>query len=334
MASAPRQAWPVTSLRVGNRSAADRRGGRVEIAPFLLGPAGPTIGSVSSRRSAAEWAVDQVHAVRDDPAARLALIARTYHGPIGNAPRHLPFRRAALSFVRWQIGRGVLAPLGAMPPGSPWWRAVNERLMRDGCEAVARSGGMGGTPSSHTVDLWMLFVADPTARTWYRAHNASIASAYLDHRDLACTESRPERFFLNVVLLRVLYAHALVAAPRLALGRLAPAGPILGDPRLSMTGIFLSLSRVLPDRYPLGDDVAAYVAAEHNVGEMLDYGLIGPRLQHLYEWSADELDEPGLLDCICDGSPTYAWSYSDREVWHPASPAATIRAVRRILPAK
>ena len=333
MASAPRQAWPVTSLRVGNRSAADRRGGRVEIAPFLLGPAGPTIGSVSSRRSAAEWAVDQVHAVRDDPAARLALIARTYHGPIGNAPRHLPFRRAALSFMRWQIGRGVLAPLGAMPPGSPWWRAVNERLMRDGCEAVARSGGMGGTPSSHTVDLWMLFVADPTARTWYRAHNASIASAYLDHRDLACTESRPERFFLNVVLLRVLYAHALVAAPRLALGRLAPAGPILGDPRLSMTGIFLSLSRVLPDRYPLGDDVAAYVAAEHNVGEMLDYGLIGPRLQHLYEWSADELDEPGLLDCICDGSPTYAWSYSDREVWNPAIPAASIRAVRRILPA-
>jgi len=271
--------------------------------------------------------------VRDDPAARHELIARTYHGPIGRAPRHLPFRRAALSFMRWQIRRGVLAPLGAMPPGSPWWRAVNERLMRDGCEAVARSGGMGGTPSSHTVDLWMLFVADPTARTWYRAHNASIASAYLDHRDLACTESRPERFFLNVVLLRVLYAHALVAAPRLALGRLAPAGPLLGDPRLSMTGIFLSLSRVLPDRYPLGDDVAAYVAAEHNVGEMLDYGLIGPRLQRLYEWSAEKLDEPRLLDCICDGSPTYAWSYSDREVWHPASPAATIRAVRRILPA-
>ncbi len=78
---------------------------------------------------------------------------------------------------------------------------------------------MGGTPSSHAVDLWMLFVADPTARTWYRAHNASIVSAYLDHRDLADTESRPERFFLNVVLLRVLFAHALVAAPRLALGR-------------------------------------------------------------------------------------------------------------------
>ncbi|BAH48620.1 hypothetical protein [Rhodococcus opacus] len=289
---------------------------------------------MSSRGSAAEWASGQVHAVRDDPDARLELSARTYHGPVGNAPRHLPFRRAALSFMRWQVGRGVLAALDASPPGSPWWRAVNERLLRDGCEAVARSGGMGGTPSSQAVDLWMLFVADPTARTWYRAHNASIVSAYLDHRGLAESESRPERFFLNVVLLRVLFAHALVAAPRLALGRLAPAGPLLGDPRLSMTGIFLSLSRVLPDRYPLGDDVAAYVAAEHNLGELLDYGLIGPRLQQLYEWSAAELDEPRLLGCIRDGSPTYAWSYTDREVWHPARPAATIRAVRRFVPAR
>ena len=122
------------------------------------------------------------------------------------------------------------------------------------------------------------------------------------------TSTRLERFFLNVVLLRVLYAHALVAAPRLALGRLAALGPLLGDPRLSMTGIFLSLSRVLPDRYPLGDEVATYIAAERNIGQILDYGLIGPRLQHLYQWSAEELGEPALLDCIRDGSPTYACS--------------------------
>jgi hypothetical protein len=78
-------------------------------------------------------ASSQVEAVRDEPAARLELIDRTYHGPIGRAPRHLPFRRAALSFMRWQLSRGVLAPLNATPPGSPWWRAVNERLLRDWC---------------------------------------------------------------------------------------------------------------------------------------------------------------------------------------------------------
>jgi hypothetical protein len=244
----------------------------------------------------------------------------------------LPFRRAALSFMRWQLRRGVLAPLNATPPGSPWWRAVNERLLRDGCEALARSGGLGGTLSSHTIELWMSFIEEPTARTWYRAHNASVVSAYLDHRDLTSGESNPERFFFNVVLLRVLYAHALVAAPRLALGWLAPVGPVLGDPRLSMTGIFLSLSRVLPARYPLENDVAAYVAAERNIGQTLDYGLIAPRLQQLYEWSANELGQPALLDCVHHGNPTYAWSYDDRQVWHPARPAVTIRAIQRVLP--
>ena len=166
---------------------------------------------------AAARAAAQVTLVRDDPVARVALAAGTYHGPTGRAPRHLPFRRAAMSFMRWEADRGVLNALDADPPGSPWWRAINERLLKDGCEAVARAGGLRGEMSSPTIGLWMEFIAVPTPRNWYRAHNASIVAAYLDHSDLAGRESLPERFFLNVVLLRVLYAHALVAAPRLAL---------------------------------------------------------------------------------------------------------------------
>ena len=169
-------------------------------------------------------AAAQVAAVRDDPAARLALMSQVFRGPTGRAPRHLPFRRAALSFMRWQAGRGVLDPLDASPPGSAWWRAVNECLLRDGCETVALLGGLGGEPSSPAVRLWLEFAARPTGRNWYRAHNASIVAAYLEHRDLAEAEGEPERFFMNVALLRVLYAHALGAAPRLALGRLAPLG--------------------------------------------------------------------------------------------------------------
>jgi hypothetical protein len=81
-------------------------------------------------------------------------MARVFHGPTGRAPRHLPFRRAALSFMRWQARRGVLGPLDASPPGSVWWRAVNERLLRDGCETVALLGGLAGEPSSQAVRLW------------------------------------------------------------------------------------------------------------------------------------------------------------------------------------
>ena len=120
------------------------------------------------------------------------------------------------------------------------------------------------------------------------------SAGYLANEDLAVAERRVERFFMNVVLVRVLFAHALVAAPRLALGWLAPLGRPVGDPRVGMTGIFMSLSRVLPDRYPLGDDVDTYIAVEHGFGHMLDIGVIQPRVGHLYDWSSEELALPGL----------------------------------------
>jgi hypothetical protein len=172
---------------------------------------------------------------------------------------------------------------------------------------------------------WSAFIARPTARAWYRAHNGSIAAAYLDHRDLAEAEGRVERFFMNVVLLRVLYAHALVAVPRLALGRLAPLGRVLGDPRLGMAGIFLSLRRVLPRRYPIDGQVETYVRDENGFGRLLDYAVIRPRLQRLYEWSAGELEQPGLTSLISDGSPVHCWPPDEGHVWEPPPPTPLAR---------
>ena len=120
---------------------------------------------------------------------------------------------------------------------------------------------------------------------------------------------------MNVALARVLYAHALNAAPRLALGRLAALGRVVGDPRLGMAGVFLSLHRVLPTRYPLAFDVESYIADEQRLGQLLDYAVLVPRLQALYEWSADELAEPRLLQLVRDGNPIYAWPYEERHVW-------------------
>ncbi|MFG1925245.1 hypothetical protein [Cryptosporangium sp. NPDC048952] len=214
---------------------------------------------------AVSWADAQVSAARDDPAARLALHDRTYFGPTGVAPRHLPYRRAARSFMHWQIRRGLLEPDGAVRPGSPWFRAVNEGLLRDGCETIALLSGRAGQPSSPAVEYWLDFADRPTAVAWYRAHNASVVGGYLRHRELAVSESSTEQFFMNVILVRVLFAHALVAAPRLALGRLRLLAPVLGDPRLGMTGIFMQLSRILPDKYPLSEDVAHYLKSELGV---------------------------------------------------------------------
>ena len=286
--------------------------------------------AMSQQAGALDRAEAQVAAVRDDPEARLALMARVFRGPTGQAPRHLPFRRAALSFMRWQERRGVLDPLDASPPGSAWWRAVNERLLRDGCETVALLGGLPGEPSSQAVRLWLDFGARPTGRNWYRAHNASIVGAYLEHQALAEAESAPERFFMNVALLRVLYAYALVGTPRLALGRLAPLGRLLGDPRLGMAGVFLSLRRVLPGRYPLDRDVERYVSDEQRLGRMLDYAVIAPRLQALYEWSAEELAEPRVCELVREGNPIYAWPFEERHVWHARQMPVAARVLGRV----
>jgi hypothetical protein len=275
-------------------------------------------------------AEQQVAAVRDDPAARLALMARLFRGPTGRAPRHLPFRRAALSFMRWQARRGVLNPLDGSPPGSVWWRAMNERLLRDGSEAVGLLGGAPGEPSSHAVRLWLEFSERPTGGNWYRAHNASIVGGYLEHTSLAGEESEPERFFMNVALARVLYAHALAGAPSLALGRVAPLGRVLGDPRLGMAGAFPSLRRVLPDRYPLTLHVERYIDQEQRLGRVLDYAVIVPRLQPLYEWSAGDLGEPRLLELVREGSPVYAWPWEERHVWRTPDMPRAARVLERV----
>lgn len=279
-------------------------------------------------QTAAAYAADTVARVRDDPPGRLAVMSELYRG--GSRERHLPFRAAANAFMSWQLRRQLLNPPHATPAGSPWWRAVNERLIRDGYEARALIAGYDPAGSRPSVQASVEFVRRPTASTWYRAHNASIVTAYLEHEELARAESRVERYFINVVLARVLFAHALVSAPRLALGRLGPAAPLLGDPRIGMTGIFMSLSRILPDRYPLGEDIDPYIAIENRFGHLLDFGIVRPRLAQLYSWSADELQLRDLLNLIDGDVPTYAWPAADASPWDPA-PSSLARLARRAL---
>jgi hypothetical protein len=287
-------------------------------------------GGALGRVPAATIAVDRVTEVRDDPYARLTLLRSSYTPTPGSPPVHLRYRRAAVAFMGWQVRRGLLNPPDHQRPGSPWWRAVNERLLLDTCEARSRILGHPGPASTPSVDASLRFARQPASRRWYLAHNVTIVSAYLDHRDLAEQENRIERFFINLVLVRLLYAHALLAAPRLALSWLAPVGPWLGDPRRAMTSLFLSVSRVLPDRYPLSGDLEDYVANEHTLGRLLDLGVITPRLEELYRWSARELQLPGLADMVQDSTPAYAWDPRDRRPWVPP-PTRLVRAVRRTL---
>ena len=63
---------------------------------------------------------------------------------------------------------------------------------------------------------------------------------------------------------------------------------------------------------------------------MLDYAVIVPRLQRLYEWSAEVLAEPRLLELVRDGNPIYAWPFEERHVWRSPRTPLPARLLERV----
>lgn len=275
---------------------------------------------------AASRAEERVARVRDTAAGRYALAQEFYRRAVGPRRR---YGHAELSFLRWSLARGVLAPETADPPGSPWWRAVNERLLRDKTEAHLLSAGAAGSASARSVEYWVDFIRAPAPGRWYHAHNASIVAGYLQHEDLATAEQQVERFMMNVALLRVLFTHAMLVQPRLALGRLAVLGPPMADPRHRAVQMFLDLGRSFPPEYPVTVPVEEAILDEHALARMLDYGVIAPRLTALYECSAALLDQPRLTALLDDGVPAYAWPHADRPIWYIGNTGPHLRAIAR-----
>jgi hypothetical protein len=272
-------------------------------------------GLLMSNGTIASLAKARVDAVRDSTADRYRLAAEFYGGQHAGTERSR-YQRAELSFLRWEIQRGVLNAPDLKRPGSLWWRGVSQTLLCDKVEADLLSRGAARSLSSRRVELWAQFIRAPSATTWYRAHNASIVTGYLEHQALATAELPAERFMMNVALLRILYAHALAEAPRLALGHLAPLGRLLGDPRRGAVGLFLDLRNVFPHGYPLTEwPLPDLIRAEGRLARALDYGIISSRLAELYEFAALSLEEPRVCTFVSEGTPCYCWPAEERAPW-------------------
>ena len=212
----------------------------------------------------------------------------------------------------------MLNALDAEAPGSPWWRAVNEDLLRDTLEAKLLVEREDVVVSRPTVQHWVDFFRAPSARSWYLAHNASVVAGYLTHMDLAAREAPAERFFMNVVLVRVLYAHALVVDANLALGRFAfvrQTGRSSAGARAAGAAVD---EDVLPVSYPIDEvTIEEVIDSENRLFRLVDFGVIATRADALYTASARVLDEPRLLGLFSDGAPAYAWPSDQRHVWTP-----------------
>ena len=136
-----------------------------------------------------------------------------------------------------------------------------------------------GEPSSPTIGPWMSFIASPTPRNWYRAHNASVVSAYLENRDLAEVESAA----------RALLSQRRVASRslRTCAGRCAASGSGAvrgagndpgGSPARDGWSVSVSSPRASGSLSRRGE-LLSDISRREQCRAMLDYGVIAPRLQ-------------------------------------------------------
>lgn len=249
----------------------------------------------------------RVDAVSDDPSGRLSL-RKAWYVRYGRGEPLDPFGfgTSELDFMGWEVERGVLAAPDAHPPGSPWWRKVNTTLLYHAeLAGLIAEAGLGHELVAEETRAWLDYLAQPSSRAWYRAHNSSIVRGYLDSVAEARAESANEQLLMNEVLYRLLFAEALVTG--VAFGEL---GEWAADPRLRAVDILVHVPALYPRHYPLTpEDV---IDIEHlgsslgdDLAKLLDEVLILPHLQKLYHLAAEFLEQPELEAAIKDGKPVY-----------------------------
>lgn len=245
---------------------------------------------------------------RDEPEERYALVASFYAAHPVPGPDW--YGRSELSFMRWEIERGVLnPPQDRTHPGSPWWRAVNERLIRDSIEAgmLVDAGLREG--SNKAVARWCAYLEDPSPFAWYRAHNSSVTAGYLSSAMLATRERPAEQFLMNLVLARVLFAQALAEGAAFAVGDDPLLAAFLSDPRLPAVNIAMQVPDFYPRSYPLDpveEEVLERRARDHDdeASSPIDANPCA-HVEELFRFAARSLDMPEIAGFLDRGLVSY-----------------------------
>lgn len=216
------------------------------------------------------------------------------------------FGDSEIAFMRWEK-RCVLRDPSDTPPGSAWWSAINLWFIYlSELGAKAHQLGVKKELLPLPARFWVDFIENPTAISWYRAHNASIIDGYLKYPHLAEKEVLPEKIFINMVLYRLLFAQSWVEGdalfPRL--------GKMFANPKGISVDLITHLEAFYPTHYPLTAKDMQYIMGEaHNLVELgvklLDKVLIEPELTELYQKASFWNQQPNLNQLIKQHQPIY-----------------------------
>lgn len=247
-----------------------------------------------------------VETVYDNPESRYKLRLHFYNQH-GRGTYATGYGNSELNFTRWEIRRGVLNPLDdPHQPGSPWWRAVNGHFLYSATLAyLIAETGLAVENAPTAVRYWLDYIHEPSGITWYRAHNRGIVEGYVQFADLAQEENEYEQFFMNEVLFRVIFASSMVMGKSFG-----PLGKYMSNPKLPAVDILVSIPHFYPAAYPMTFSDKMHIlhkgySLREKAAVVLDEWFVLPKLDELYQWSAEWLEMPELTRYIKDGQPSY-----------------------------
>ena len=251
-----------------------------------------------------------VQSVANSPEGRLQLRKQFYRKFGYRTFVPYGYGKSELDFMEWEIKRGVLNPLdNPDQPGSPWWRRMNEQLMYySELAGLAAAQEKQYTDWEQPVRAWLHYIQNPGGKSWYRAHNTSISTAYLSCTKEALQEDIKEQVFLNIVLFRLYFAQAMVEGATF----FKDLGEFFADPQLPAVDFITSLVHLYPDTYPLSTKQLHVVLGrswtdiEHWVIGILDNHIILPELEQLYRASANTWNNiPEIITMTYARKPAY-----------------------------
>ena len=182
------------------------------------------------------------------------------------------YGRSEIAFYDYEEQRGVMNPIDDAEPGSHWWRNVNLQFIYFSELAGAMfAEGIVEASAPNPVKKWLDYLNNPTPTSWYRAHNSSIFTAAEQYRDDATLENNIERFFLNPVLYRLMFAQALLENPDKYLTLLSAIETKVTDEiSKHLKGLFKKLADKSVDNIEDGvDDIIDVFADPRGVGVII-----------------------------------------------------------------
>jgi hypothetical protein len=218
------------------------------------------------------------------------------------------YGHSEIAFLNWEISRGVLNPSTDPKPGSAWWSLVNLTLIYNAKLAeliTASQQTFSGVPPS--TQAWLNYIQNPGPKSWYIAHNYSIALGYISCTTQALQETQYEQMFMNEVISRLFYAQAMVEGQPYAFGKM---GEILSNPAGDAVEAMVHMPDFYPPNYPLTQEDIQHVmhigtGPEMDLERFLDEVLIGPNLVTLFNFVSGLLGIPELNNFVQDGKLVY-----------------------------